>query len=189
MDASTDLVFPDGNEERLVAMARELGTRTLVLCYDASSPGIKERPREVAKLSGPGVRTVFAALARTQDEVQRALKVTQEIVALASPAIYEDKRVRYVIGFEGGARDDFIHHRNAGLTQVSVANAVRTGKTLLVDAGQLLSGEMPAHVVLGRMMQNNMLFRKYRPSVLAVSGAREALGMRATKDLRVLLLL
>jgi RNase P/RNase MRP subunit p30 len=184
-----DLVFPQGNEESLVEMARELGTRTLLMCYPLSDPAIRERAGEVAKLSSEQVSTAFSVLVRTQDEVQRALKLTQEIVSLAHPAAYEDKRVRYIIGFEGGTREDFIHHRNAGLTQVSIAHAMRTGKTLLVDAGQLLSAEQPAHVILGRMLQNNMLFRKYRPSVLAVSGAREALDMRSTRDLGNLLLL
>lgn len=182
-----DLVFPQGNEERLCAMARELGFSQLLLCYPLSDPLIKERKEELCKLSRD-IAVTFAIFAKNQQEVQKARKLTEHVVAPGVPGTFEDKRVRYVIDYESGKRKDFVHHRNAGLTQVFVKHAIRTGKTLLVNAAQL-HGSVPAHVVLGRMMQNNMLYRKYGPSVRVVSGARAPLEMRAPRDLQNLLAL
>lgn len=185
----TDLVFPKGNEEHLVEMAKRLGFTHLILCYTLKDPLIKSRAKEIAMLSHEGFSTEFAIQINTQAEVDKAKTLTKSIIAPGKPELFEDKRVAYIMEFETGKRDDFIHHRNSGLNQVFIENVVRTEKTLLVNARNLLFGELPKPVVLGRMMQNNMFFRKYKPQVLVVSGAREPLEMRAPKDLQNLLLL
>ena len=178
----TDLVFPQGNEQKLVEMALKLGFTRLILCYPLSDPGLKSRKDEVAKL---GIDAVFAVYVDRQDDIPKAQRFTHEIVARGAQGIYDDRRVKYVIGFESSRREDFIHHRNSGLNQVFIQAAIKTGKTILVDVSQLLAGEQD--VVLGRVLQNNMFFRKYKPDVLVVSGAREALDMRAPRDMADLL--
>jgi RNase P/RNase MRP subunit p30 len=183
----TDLVFPKGNEEHLAGMAKRLGITHLILCYSLKDPLLKDRAKEVAILSHEGFTTEFAILVTSQQEVSKAMHLTKSIVAIARPEFFEDKRVGYIIDFEGGRRDDFIHHRNSGLNQVFIAQAKRTNKTLLVDARQLLFGQLPQPVVLGRVKQNNDFFKKYKPNVLVVSGAHEALEMRAPRDLQNLL--
>lgn len=200
----TDLVFPKGNEEHLADMAKRLGVTHLIMCYGLKDPLLKERAKEVKMLehersggSGasleqgnkrfPRFTTEFAILVANQQEVAKARSITPAVVALARPEMFEDKRVAYIIDFETGRRDDFIHHRNSGLNQVFIANASKTGKTLLVNAHNLLSGGLPQPVVLGRMVQNNNFFRKYKPDVIVVSGAREPLEMRSAHDLRGLL--
>jgi RNase P/RNase MRP subunit p30 len=184
-----DLVFPKGNEERFVDMALRLGTKHLVFCYELKDPLLKDRQKEVKMLEHQEFTTEFAILVRTQDDVAKAKNLTRSIVAIARQELFEDKRVMYIIDFEGGKRDDFIHHRNSGLNQVFINHAKRTGKILLVNARQLISGAIPPAVVLGRMKQNNDFFKKYAPDAFVVSGAHEPLEMRAPKDLQNLLLL
>jgi RNase P/RNase MRP subunit p30 len=184
---NTDLVFPNGNEGKLAAMARRLRVRTLLLCYPADAPHLEQRRAEAQRLCDERLTVLFCVHAKDQDQVQRAVKITKEIVATGRQGIFEDPRVRYVIDFEGRRREDFVHHRNSGLTQVSIAKGIKSGKVFLVNARQLAGNY--SYVILGRMMQNNMFFRKYKPTVLAVSGATEALGMRSPKDLENLLLL
>jgi RNase P/RNase MRP subunit p30 len=183
----TDLVFPHGNEEHLAQMAQRLGVRHLILCYELKDPLLRERAKEVAMLSHDGFTAEFAVLVASQQDVSRARNYTKSIVATARPELFEDKRVAYVIDFESGRRDDFIHHRNSGLNQVFIENAKRTGKVLLVNAHNLIAGKLPQAVILGRIMQNNTFFRKYRPGLLVVSGAMEPLEMRAPRDLQNLL--
>lgn len=178
-----DLVFPEENERELMLMAKRLGFQRLLLCYRFKDPLLKERKARLPK--DPALETVFCVLVQSQAQVDQARSVTPEIVARGEPWAFEDKRIRYVIDFESGKRQDFIHHRNSGLNQVFIANAMRTGATLLVNARQLF-GDRP-EAVLGRMMQNNEFFRKYRPSVVAVSGAADPLQMRAPRDLANLL--
>lgn len=183
----TDLVFPKGNEEHLVEMSLRLGFTHLILCYDLKDPLIRERAKEVKMLEHEHFTTEFAVMVRNQDEVGKARNLTKSIVAIGRPELFEDKRVAYVIDFEAGRRDDFIHHRNSGLNQVFISNATRTDKVLLVNAHNLLFGQLPQAVVLGRIMQNNTFIRKYKPGVVVVSGAREPLEMRAPRDLQNLL--
>jgi RNase P/RNase MRP subunit p30 len=183
----TDLVFPKGNEEQLVQMAQRLGITHLIFCYELKDPLIKERAKEVAMLAHDGFSTEFAIIVASQQEVNKARTIAKSIVGIAKPELFEDKRITYVIDFEIGRRDDFIHHRNSGLNQVFIEQAKRTGKVLLVNAHQLLFGKLPEAIVLGRMRQNNDFFKKYKPDVIVVSGAREALEMRAPRDLQNLL--
>jgi RNase P/RNase MRP subunit p30 len=180
-----DLVFPKNNEEHLVHMAKRLGTKHVIFCYPLKDVMIRQRAKEVAMLAHEDLIAEFAVLVQTQQEVSKALSLTRTIVATAKPEFFEDKRVTYIINFESGRRDDFIHHRNSGLNQVFVDQSMRTDKTLLVNANQLLSER--SSVVLGRMMQNNAMFKKYKPRVIVVSGAREPLEMRALRDLANLL--
>ena len=182
----TDLVFPQGNEEHLVKMAKRLGVRHLILCYTLKNPLLKERKKEVAILAEKTLTTEFAIMVRDQNDISRAKSFSASIVAVGRHEMFEDKRVNYLIDFEMGRRDDFIHHRNSGLNQVFIAAAKRSDKTLLVNANNLLYGDDHA-VTLGRIMQNNAFFKKYSPNVLVVSGAREPLQMRAPRDLRALL--
>jgi len=187
-ELATDVVFPKGNVEHLAQTARRLGVKHLIFCYGLRDPLLKDRAKEIAMLTDKGFTTEFAVLAASQQEVNRAKSITRSIVGLARPELFEDKRVAYIIDFESGRRDDFIHHRNSGLNQVSIDQAKRTEKTLLVNAHNLLFGPLPQAVVLGRMRQNAGFFRKYAPHVIAVSGAREPLEMRAPRDLQNLLL-
>lgn len=177
-----DLVFPRGNEERLFETARKLGFSEIIFCYRLDDPLLKERKGEVSRLQSGDITPMFAVYVKTQQDVQKARKFTEHIVALGRREMFEDKRVKYIIGFESSKREDFVHHRNSGLTQVFLKNAIRTDKTLLVNISQLRESKAP-HVMLGRMMQNNRLYRKYSPKVCVVSGAREPLEMRAPRDL------
>jgi RNase P/RNase MRP subunit p30 len=183
----TDLVFPRNNEEKLLEMAKRLGIKHLIFCYELKDPLLKDRGKEVAMLSTEQLTTEFAVYVTTQQEVGKAQGITKNVVAAGRPEMFDDKRVKYIINFEAAKRDDFIHHRNSGLNQVFLAAAERSQKTVLVSARQLIAGEVPPAVVLGRMMQNNTFYRKYKTAVLVVSAAREPLEMRAPRDLQNLL--
>jgi hypothetical protein len=177
----TDLCFPHGNEEALCQMALALGTTHLILCYPLSDPLVKDRKKEVAMLAHEGLTTEFAVIVRNQDEVAKAMHLTRTIVGPARLELYEDKRVTHLIGIESGRREDFIHHRNSGLTQVLIAQAIRTEKTLLVDLSAL-HGPFPQPVIIGRIMQNNTLFKKYAPRTLVVSAGKTPFDLRSPHD-------
>jgi len=189
VNGAIDLVFPRGNEEHLVEMGKRLGIRHMIFCYSLKDPLLKERTKEVAILADPEhtFTTEFAILVTNQQDVSRAKSLHATVIGLARPELFEDKRVDYLIDMESGRRDDFIHHRNSGLNQVFIAQGIRTDKTLLLDARQLLFSDIPPAVVLGRIMQNNEFYRKMLPRVIVVSGACEPLEMRSYKDLQNLL--
>ncbi len=177
-----DVVFPKNNETRLLEMARLLGTREVMLVYPVSDPSLKQRKGEVERLSGTvgTVVTRFGILVSEHREVQRAKGLSPDIVAISRPWVYDDKRVRWVLNMENGRRADFTHHRNSGLNQVFIRKAIRTGKTFLINLNLLLSDGR--ETLLGRVLQNNRFFRKYRPDVLVVSGCSLPLEMRSEKD-------
>lgn len=183
-----DFVFPENNEQQLLEMAERLGFRKLVFCYHIDDPHLRARKEELQE-SAPSLEIDLAVVVESQQQVQKARKITRNVIGVARREFFDDKRVRHIIDFESGRRSDFIHHRNSGLTQVLINKAILRDITLLVDFRQLIAGKPAQHVVLGRMMQNNQFFRKYRPRVRIVSGARHTLEMRAPRDLQNFLLL
>jgi RNase P/RNase MRP subunit p30 len=185
----SDLVFPKNNEEHLAQMAIRLGITHLIFCYGLKDPLLKSRQKEVAMLAHDKLSTEFAVLVTNQQEVSKARTLTRSIIGIAKPEMFEDKRVGYIIDMEMGKRDDFIHHRNSGLSQVFIEQAKRTEKVLLVNMNNLITNALPQPILLGRIMQNNDFYKKYRPDVLVVSGAREPLQMRPPRDMQAFLLL
>lgn len=178
-----DLVFPSGNEPALVEMAKRLGFDKLFLCYPLDDPLIAQRKGEIQALCDENLQVEFAIMIKNQTEVNKAKRLTKHIIAPSKQELFEDKRIPYLLGFGNSRKPDFIHHRRGGLTQVHVNSAKRTNKTLLVDIGSLLQSDVSNETLIGRLMQNNKLFRKYGCAVRAVSCAKSALGMRAPKDL------
>lgn len=178
-----DVVFPQGNEKKLVAMAKRLGFTEVLFCYSVAEATLA-RKKDVEGLTSETLAVGFAVFVETQKEVQQAIRLTKNVVGLARRELFDNKRVRYLINAESGERTDFIHHRNSGLTQVLLSLAKRKDKTILVNFRQLREN---TPVVLGRMLQNNRFYKKYEPNVIVVSGARQALEMRAPRDLQNIL--
>lgn len=166
-------------------MAKKLGIKELLLMYNLSDPMLKQRYSEAKKLADEKINVELAIFVNSQQEVIKAKSLTKHIVG--RERLYEDKRVKYLIDFESSRKPDFIHHRRGGLTQVHVKTAVRTGKTILVNANPLITNKLHQSVLLGRFQQNSALFKKYGADVKVVSGATRSLDMRAPKDLDNLL--
>jgi RNase P/RNase MRP subunit p30 len=185
----TDVVFPKNNEEHLCEMAKRLGFTHLIFVYDLKDPLLKDREKEIAKLASESFSTEFAIIVTNQQEISKARSICKTIIGIGRPELFEDKRITHIIDFESGKRDDFIHHRNSGLNQVFIEQAIRSEKTLLINASQLFVALQPQAIILGRMKQNNDFFKKYKPTVLVVSGAQEPLEMRAPRDLENILLI
>lgn len=183
----TDLVFPNGNEAQLVAMATRLGIHELLFCYKAEDPLSKSRIAEATKYATKECAITPVILVKDLAGVDKAKAITKNVATYGSPAVFEDKRIKYVLGMETGHRDDFIHHRNSGLNQVFIEQSKRTGKTLLINLRPLITESIPQAVFLGRVQQNNTFFRKYKPAVMVVSGAKEPLEMRSPRDLQMIL--
>jgi RNase P/RNase MRP subunit p30 len=175
-----DVVFPRNNERALLEMAQRLGTRKLILVYELTDPMIRDRKGEVEKLSSESVRTEFAVIAHNQQDVSKAVRLTRSVIGTRAE-LAEDSRVAYLMGLEDSSRDDFIHHRRSGMNQVVVAHANRTNKTIFLDLSLALDRER-GPVYLGRLLQNTTIAQRRFGNVIVVSGAHEAMHLRAPRD-------
>jgi len=96
--------------------------------------------------------------------------------------IFENKRVDIVTGLENIEDKDDLHYRKSGLDHVlcNLANKHRISVGFSFD--DFLNAKDKGKII-GRMMQNAMLCKKYKVNVVVASFARDKYGMRIAKDL------
>ncbi|MBS3156512.1 hypothetical protein J4413_04775 [Candidatus Woesearchaeota archaeon] len=91
----------------------------------------------------------------------------------------KDKKVKIIINIEKGKRKDFMHSRNSGLNQVLCKLFKERGITVGFNFDLIYDAkEMERVNLLGRMMQNVKLCRKYKVKTAVVD-----FGKRDEKDL------
>lgn len=104
-------------------------------------------------------------------------------ISLGGPgrADFERKGPLVLYGFENEPRKDGTHQRHSGLNEVLCKLAKEKGKILAFDFNALLTAR-DRSVVLGRMMQNARLIRKYKNDFIIASFAKKEYELRAKKD-------
>lgn len=96
--------------------------------------------------------------------------------------IVETKNIDILISPEKIRVKDFMHSRDSGLNQVLCKLAKKNEIAIGFDFNLVLKAKNRA-VIIGRMMQNVKLCRKYKVKMVLLSGAFNELEMRNPKDL------
>lgn len=94
----------------------------------------------------------------------------------------EDKNVDILMGPEKIRNRDFMHYRDSGLNQVLCRLARENKIRIGFNFNDVLKSEDRKNI-LGRMIQNVRLCRKFRVKMVLISGAKNELEMRASRDL------
>jgi hypothetical protein len=177
----TDIVFPQGNEDEFLEMAKKLRCN-LVFAYEKIPSGIREKyvqaknlqDKMQAKSPCVGIAGILGKGALKADLI------------LGTPDQVERREVDIVCDLEGEERKDGLHERKTALDHVLCVKAKEKEKILLIDFSLLLHAPNKA-LVLGRMLQNAQHMRKYKNDVIIASLARDPYDMRAGHDYLALL--
>ena len=82
----------------------------------------------------------------------------------------KSRKVKMIINLEGGKRKDFMHSRNSGLNQVLCKIFKEKGITVGFNFDMVYEARGMEKVnVLGRMMQNVVLCRKYKVNTAVIN--------------------
>ncbi len=155
-----DIVIAKGNEADFIQMAERLGYDEL--CFIGKADLSKLQKTTKIKLS-----TIKAVESSDKDR-----------------AIIEGKRAELIYDFEKKAKKDAMHYRNSGLNHVLCKLMHDKKISLGISFSTVLnSSKMQRARILGRMMQNIKLARKYKVPVVVASFASEPYQMRDAKDL------
>ncbi len=174
-----DLVFPKNNEKEFVRIAEKLGIKNI--CFVYSLKDFEQRTKVNTKIN------IYSGLLVNPSELRRVRKPVDLIICRAQDdnrVVLENRAVDMVFGLENHSHKDFLHHRNSGLNQVLAVIAGQNRKVIAMDFNSVLNSE-PAQCarILGRMMQNAMLCRKYKADIAVASFATEPYEMRGQKEL------
>ena len=182
----TDYVFPDGNEGEFIEMALKLGYGGLCFIYrydrnTDNSGKVKELQKKTKlKLS-------YGFLASLKDVNKIKIKNLIFVKGSANNRFFiEKKKIDVLFSLEDGKREDFMHHRASGLNHVLCSLANKNKVIIGFSFNMLLRDKKNLHKLLGRMMQNIRLSRKFKVKTLIGSFAERPFEMRGANDILAL---
>ena len=169
-----DIVLPENNEEAFLDMAERLGIEGVCFLYDG--------PKDVSQFQKRKVK-VFSATFQLSKRAE--LRLTRGPEGLRD--ILEKTNMDIAFELEEGKDKDFMHQRNSGLNHILCAIARERGQAIAFSARSLLTSAGRARsTILGRMMQNVRLCRKYKVGMCLASFARTPWQMRGEGELQAL---
>jgi len=179
----TDIVFPKNNESEFIKIAEILGYSKL--CFVYSDPEIiKEKRKKYEKQKNPqiilGILTNFNKI--------RSSKDTADIVLVESSdkdrSIIENTDDIIIFNLEITKKKDFMHQRASGLNHIMCSLAKRNNISIAFPFINLLNYQKKQRAeLMGRIMQNIKLCRKYKSKTIIASFAANPYEMRAPSDL------
>jgi RNase P/RNase MRP subunit p30 len=159
-----DIVFPDGNEKQFIEMAKKLGYSGLCFIYTA-----------VKKTDIKSDIEIFNGVL-----CKNKLKKADFVLLESNNRVLLKKKPNAIINIEG--ERDFIHQRDSGLDQVICKEMHKYGVKYAVPFSAILNSDDKARL-LGRVIQNIRLCKKYKVDVLIASFAEKPYEMRNAQDL------
>jgi len=179
----TDYVFPDGNEEEFIEMALKLGYGGLcfIYRYDRNT----DNGEKIKKLQEKTkLKLSYGFLASLKDTNKIKTKNLIFVKGSAKNRFFiEKKKADVLFSLEDQKREDFMHHRASGLNHVLCTLANKNKISVGFSFNMLLKDRKNLYKILGRMMQNIQLCRKFKVKTLIGSFAERPFEMRAANDL------
>ena len=96
--------------------------------------------------------------------------------------ILKNKKVNVLLSPEKGVTKDNLHYRNSGLNQVSCKLAAKNKIAIGIPFRDILESKDRERLI-GRIMQNVKLCKKYKVKIIMGSFAKDKYELRGAKDL------
>lgn len=181
-----DITIPHNNEEEFIAMAEALGYKELCFLYptdnffNLSEP--KKQYLEKIKIS-KGV----IADGKETNKIKNKLKADKAFVAVRSSnnrdrEVIEGLKPDLIFSFENTARKDFIHQRASGINHILCKLAKEKEVMIGFSLSDILNAE-DNKLILGRIIQNIQLCKKFKVKTLVASFAKSPFEMRSMHDI------
>jgi len=184
-----DIVFPKNNENKFIEMAERLGIKSICFAYCFKGKNdFLDKKEKIRKLEEKTKIKLFAGIIAEPMDLNRAKQITK-VVICKSPennrSVFEKIRPSVVFELETLSKKDSMHSRNSGLNHILCSLANKNNILVGFSFSSVLDSEgIFKSQILGRMMQNIRLCRKYKVRTVIASFADGPYKMRAFHDLR-----
>lgn len=169
-----DFVLPKNNEKEFLKMSKELGFDKLCFIYS-----LKDFPKNEIKGN-------LKAILSKPSEVAKAKKMAKIVLVESSDSdrpLFEKGNFDIIFNLEKDIKKDLLHSKRSGLNQVLCNLLNKKDKIVAFNFNSLLKSNKGLRVnIMGRMMQNVKLCRKYKIKTLIASFAKTPYEMRASHD-------
>ncbi len=179
-----DVVFPDGNEEGFIESAIQLGWGGLCFVYKYHKN--EDYEEKIKKLQKKTKLKLHYGFLISQKDIN-GTKKTKNLIFIKSSGknrqVIEKKKADVLFSLESQGRQDFIHHRASGLNHILCELAAKNNIVVGFSFNLLLRNKKNLHQILGRVMQNIRLCRKYKTKTMIASFAERPFEMRHVYDM------
>ena len=167
-----DIVIPNNNEQELLEMAHRLGFKQLLFLYQKPTPPpATELPIKV-----------ITGIIITKPMQHNPNTITAAKSSIQDRAFLEHKPPTLMYDFELTEKPDTMHQRTSGLNHVLCTLAA--GKTSVYFSFRTILTAPYTPKILGRIIQNIKLCRKYKVHMGIASFATDPFHMRSPHDLK-----
>tara|TARA_Y100000294_G_scaffold45400_1_gene41930 strand:+ start:9001 stop:9606 length:606 start_codon:yes stop_codon:yes gene_type:complete len=178
-----DIAIPKNNEEDFVAIAEKLGYKGLCFLYNYNDYLNKQKNFETKKIK---IYRGVLAENKNINKIKSKPKNEKVFVVVRSSSddrkIMEGSKAHMIFSFEDNIKRDFIHQRASGLNHILCKLANENNIIMGFSLSSILNTENK-HVILGRIVQNIKMCRKFKVKTAIASFAKNPYEMKSTHDL------
>jgi len=195
-----DIVIPKNNEEDFLRIAGKLGYEGICFLYPLKN--FREKKKVIEEMQkemqtkrnseNPQIKILTGILVDAEKSksfaIGSALRKEADLIAVMgfSRSLFEKKEVDIIFGLEKQS-NDFGSSRNSGLNEALCAIAKKNNIAISFSVSQILELEgVERTKIVGRIMQNIRLCRKYKLDAIIASFASEPMLMRSPHDMKSL---
>lgn len=179
-----DIVIPKNNEQEFVVLASKLNIKKLYFLYDFDEYNQEKVQKKLDAIKS-SVETEIGFLVN-QKNLSKALSQSKLLVAKSSDKdrlFIESKKIKIIYGFEEVNRKDYLHQRASGLNHMLCEMANKNNVAVGLSYSSLFNKNPEAlSLIMGRMMQNINLCRKYNVNLVVGSFSGNPFDLRAPHD-------
>jgi RNase P/RNase MRP subunit p30 len=186
-----DLVFPNGNELLFMQMAEKLSYSGICFVYEynrfrPAADIFSEFSRSnLNQTSHNNKLDIYSGIICAPKEIQKARNKADFVIVNDIENIretVEKHKPDVLFGVEMQKKRDYMHQRNSGINQV-VCDIANTKNVAFGIPFRWILEARNKQILLGRIMQNLKLYKKYKSKIIFASFAERPMQMRSPKDL------
>ena len=183
---SREIVIPKNNEEEFILVASKLGIKEMCFLYDFDEH-VKINQKILNFKENKYVSIEIGIIANQKN----MNKETHNLLVAKSSDLdrffIESKKIKLIYGFEEFHKKDYMHQRASGLNHVICQLAKKNNVAIGFSYSSLLNkSSKVVSLLLGRMIQNIQLCKKYKCNIVLASFADEPYQLRYHHDIKSL---
>lgn len=183
-----EIVMPKNNENEFIEIASKLGIKKLHLLYDFDEYIIKNQ--KISSLKENKNISIETGFVVNQKNLNKAVKFSKLLAVKSSDNdrfFIESKKIKLIYGLEESNKKDYMHQRASGLNHILCEIAKKNNVAIVFSYSSLFNeNKSMSSILIGRMMQNIQLCKKYKCNVVIASFAENPFHLRAHHDIKSL---
>ena len=184
-----DLVLAKNNEKEFIEIAERLSIEGICFVYNFKNKNdFLQNQEKISKLQEKTKLKLFTGLIANSKNISKAKKLSKIVIYKSTGNdrhAIEKSKTNIIFDLETVATKDSLHSRNSGLNQVLCKLANKNNVIIGFSFSNILNtdGRIRSQI-LGRMMQNIRLCRKYKVKTIIASFAEKPYDLRSCSDLK-----